>query len=514
MLSSSRKDARLSLKELVIYGFNFTIAVNFIFAFHGFFNNDINHTHQDHYDNLGLHMLWIFAVNGLIACIIAWAYARLLRVHIKEDGGSYVFVRSHSSFFLSWMIGALLYLFLMMTVTSQIVSALRINFGFGSRPFGVHWGSFSNLVLDLLATLIFLSATCLLFLGLKKFKRFFMISVWIKWVLILTLVLIIMIVLLMNLHRGDHIWSDFTNHTRSTINFKSFSTNFMEVFYFFTGVETYATLNKNLKNPRQDLPVGIFLVIFITVIFYILVMLGFIGTLTKTHPQFEANPIFEIFHQLFSHTQWLYYFFSLLMIVCFLVMQLLGIMEGALYTNSIILPMVADDYLPAILAKNKQHNIANNTVKFYIVTTLTMYFLVVILVDIYQGVTGAIASPLDYGEIIGLASLIIIPVYVMVLYITLKLSFNKKITSNLFEKTIWITALVFLLLQVMWYFYSLLMNFIQGGHVAFVAGLELGLLIVILSTLTLFYFCYFHRRLQVNPVRAQQLRNKYCWYDE
>ena len=77
----------------------------------------------------------------------------------------------------------------------------------------------------------------------------------------------------------------------------------MEVFYFFTGVETYATLNKNLKNPRQDLPVGIFLVIFITVIFYILVMLGFIGTLTKTHPQFEANPIFEIFHQLFSHTQ-------------------------------------------------------------------------------------------------------------------------------------------------------------------------------------------------------------------
>lgn len=117
-------------------------------------------------------------------------------------------------------------------------------------------------------------------------------------------------------------------------------------------------------------------------------------------------------------------------------MQLLGIMEGALYTNSIILPMVADDYLPALLAKNKQHNIANNTVKFYIVSTLTMYFLVVILVDIYQGVTGAIASPLDYSEIIGLASLIIIPVYVMVLYITLKLSFYKKIASNLFEKTI------------------------------------------------------------------------------
>lgn len=77
----------------------------------------------------------------------------------------------------------------------------------------------------------------------------------------------------------------------------------MEVFYFFTGVETYATLNKNLKNPRRDLPVGIFLAILTTVIFYILVMLGFIGTLTKTHPQFQANPIFEIFHQLFPNVQ-------------------------------------------------------------------------------------------------------------------------------------------------------------------------------------------------------------------
>lgn len=46
------------------------------------------------------------------------------------------------------------------------------------------------------------------------------------------------------------------------------------------------------------------------------------------------------------------------------------------------------------------------------------------------------------------------------------------------------------------------------------AGLELGLLIVILSTLTLFYFCYFHRRLQSHPIRAQQLREKYCLYNE
>ena len=54
----------------------------------------------------------------------------------------------------------------------------------------------------------------------------------------------------------------------------------------------------------------------------------------------------------------------------------------------------------------------------------------------------------------------------------------------------------------------------RGGHSAFVAGLELGLLIVILTTLTLFYFCYFDRRLRANPIRAQQLREKYCLYNE
>ena len=58
------------------------------------------------------------------------------------------------------------------------------------------------------------------------------------------------------------------------------------------------------------------------------------------------------------------------------------------------------------------------------------------------------------------------------------------------------------------------MKFKRGGHSAFVAGLELGLLIVILTTLTLFYFCYFDRRLRANPIRAQQLREKYCLYNE
>ena len=253
--------------------------------------------------------------------------------------------------------------------------------------------------------------------------------------------------MLVNVGRGHDIYSDFNSSARANIDFKKSSTNFLSIFFFFSGFEMYATLNKNLKNPRRDLPIGMVLVMLATTIFYIFVIVCFLGTLTQDHDQFQKNPAFKLFGQIFGNKTWLHYLFAFTMVICFLSVKFSSTMEGTLYANSIILPMVNDGYLPAVLEKNPKDNITNNTVKFYIVTTLIMHFFVVILVDIYQGATSAEDSPLKYTEILGLGSLIIIPVYSLVLYLALKLSYTKHIKSNIFEMISWGVTLIFLVLQ-------------------------------------------------------------------
>lgn len=254
--------------------------------------------------------------------------------------------------------------------------------------------------------------------------------------------------MLVNVGRGDDIYSDFNSSTRSDIDFKSFSTNFIETFYFFAGFEIYSTLNKNLKNPRRDLPVAMALVMLATTIFYCFVIVCFLGTLTQDHDQFQKNPAFKLFGQLFGNKKWLTYLFAFAMVICFLSVKFSATMEGTLYANSIILPMVNDGYLPAVLEKDPKDNITNNTVKFYMASALIMYFFVVILVDIYQGAVGADKSPLGYSKIIGVATLIILPVYSLVLYLALKLSYTKHIKSSIFEMTAWGVTLFFFFVQI------------------------------------------------------------------
>lgn len=48
---ATKKDARLSLRELFIYGFNYTVGITFIFGFSSLFNQ------EEPGANLGLHII-------------------------------------------------------------------------------------------------------------------------------------------------------------------------------------------------------------------------------------------------------------------------------------------------------------------------------------------------------------------------------------------------------------------------------------------------------------------------
>ena len=48
---ANKKDERLSLKELFLYGFNYTVGITFIFGFKDFFNTTGGGA------NLGMHVI-------------------------------------------------------------------------------------------------------------------------------------------------------------------------------------------------------------------------------------------------------------------------------------------------------------------------------------------------------------------------------------------------------------------------------------------------------------------------
>lgn len=52
---ATKKDARLSLRELFIYGFNYTVGITFIFGFSSLFNHD--DLKEGAGANLGLHII-------------------------------------------------------------------------------------------------------------------------------------------------------------------------------------------------------------------------------------------------------------------------------------------------------------------------------------------------------------------------------------------------------------------------------------------------------------------------
>lgn len=58
----------------------------------------------------------------------------------------------------------------------------------------------------------------------------------------------------------------------------------LTMFFFFAGFEVYTTLSQNLKRPKRDLPLALVWIMFLVVVFYLTVMLSFLGQMTTERP--------------------------------------------------------------------------------------------------------------------------------------------------------------------------------------------------------------------------------------
>lgn len=508
-----RTNEKLTLPELVWFGFNYTVGVTFTAVFAALlYSNKVGAT-------LGTHMIWIFLVEGLIAGTCAWAFARLSRVHPGNNGAAYIYVRSSYGRFWGWLIAFIQYSTLPVIVTSQIISMIRINFTDPDSFLFANWGAWSNFGLDLIGIVIYGLASCVLFLGMRAFKKFVNISAYLKWG---TTALLMIGVIILFVIAGTSNFKEVINHQSLTAS--SFSNAFTTCFFFFLGFETYSTIGKNVRNPQKNISLSIVIVMALSTLFYVLVTVLMIGGVTGI---FSDNPNLQIFHQLGveANAPWLGVIGILIMLICTISLKANAGMQNALYSGGILEPLSIEGYIPAKYKQLNKDNIPFRASILNLIATFVFAFVWLIVPDLIQAISDTskgITTPspvINYGTITGEASLIMILIYMFVISIALKLSWQKKMRHNKFEFTIWSLAFIFLGWQLVMWFISLIEGFItsvndiSNANVKISAAgvtqltsniLQIVYLVAVVIFAIIWYFVYYAPKLKVRLANKTQ----------
>lgn len=514
--SGGKSSDKLSLPELVWFGFNYTVGVSFTAVFATLIYGQVG-------ANLGTHMIWIFLIEGLIAGTCAWAFARLSRVHPGSNGAAYIYTRSTYGRFWGWLIAFIQYSTLPVIITAQIVSMIRINFTNGDF-LQAHWGVWTNLGLDLIGIVAYVLISGILFLGMKAFKRFVNISGYIKWITTFILIIAVIALFIMS---GTSNYEKITESQNLTTS--SFSKAFTSCFFFFLGFETYSTIGKNVKNPQKNISRSIVIVMTLATLFYVLVTVFMIGAMST---YFSDNPNLQIFTILGQklNAEWLGIIGALIMLICTISLKANSQIQNALYGGAILEPLAIEGYISPKFTQLNKEKMPFRAARLNLIISLVFSFVWLVIPDLVQAITDSAkgvdtpSTVIDFGTMTSEVSLIMIIIYTCVMTIALKLSWEKKLRHNKFEFLIWSAALIFLLWQLVMWFVNLTNGFItaiddmkstdavknSAGITALVSNIvQILYLVGVLIFAFIWYRLYYQPKLNIRLLNKTQAK-----YDE
>ncbi|WP_347938220.1 amino acid permease [Mycoplasma feriruminatoris] len=117
-------EKKMSLKEFIWMGFNYTVGVGFIGNLAIFSNIKVQE--EINQQSTGLHIFWIFGLLGFIASICALAFAKLSTIHKSDNnGGTYLYARTSFGRFIGLMVAFVQYVMLPFIIAYQIWGLLK-----------------------------------------------------------------------------------------------------------------------------------------------------------------------------------------------------------------------------------------------------------------------------------------------------------------------------------------------------------------------------------------------------
>lgn len=499
------KNKELNLFSITWMGFSFIAGITFTASFTTILGKD----------SVGGHIYWIFALEGLIAFMCAWAFGKLVQVHPQANGGGSQYARTAFGKFWGLLMGMLNYSVIPLVGMNLLVSMVRQNFdggavdlvGFKNGVFTGSWGSWGSLYLDIIAFGLFIFASTVIFFGIRKYKVVGVAVGYITWTLTLLLMILGLVAGGLNLF-GSNPNNGLLNHTAGIkLGFKNFSSAFTTCFLAYGGIETFITTGKNIKNRSKNVPLAIIIILIATTLFYIIFTLIIMFAVTG---DFKGNPNLQIFENL-SNNVIIKKFGVWMIIACTLLMRFNSSLQLTLFGGSTLEPLAKQRFIPKKLEKENGENVPINGVITTIIISILTSVLFIFIPDIIQGVTGK-STPFDYATLASAASIVLISIYYLIIPVVLVQGFRKKIKLKIWEYIGWILTMGVLTFIIVMYFidlFSTLANPYKDGvfliQPVLASTFQLVYLFAIILVALYLYFVYHKKQMKLLSTNKEEL---------
>lgn len=517
------KKKKMTLYEFVVIGFNYTAAIGFVGSF-ALLSDDKSK------NSIGMHALWVFPLVAILAGTIAWAFARLSEVHkSSNNGAAYIYVRSSFGRFVGAMILMIRYGLLPLLIVIQILFLIKGSFSPGyvgpDSPFKnvFSWaGSFSDLFLDVVGIAIYGAAALSLVFGMKFFKYTNKYMSWIKWGTSALLVLAALYIAFKDPKLGY--WTTSVSKGGGNhINFEGVVQAFIVFFFYFAGFETYSTSGRNIQNPNRNIKLGIMLIMLSATLLYVVVGFIFFAAYNghiDTSQGFRQN--MNIGGWAALNVKWLALAGAIIMLLGQLAMKIQVAVLNSLYGGTSLQPLAKEGYISDWFKKLGRDNlpIRASLLNLTVVGLLSIVWLFIpdTLVAAKVFSDQQISTALSVNALLSTSSSVTIFVYGVVVLAFVKLSYQRKITTKMWEWIAMPLIIVILFVLFVYHYYDVINKATTGSAHLVAAFVELFFVIVLVAVSLIIYFAYYKpkyiKRLKYNPEIQQKLDKEFVVIDD
>ncbi|QVK00452.1 APC family permease [Mycoplasma mycoides subsp. capri] len=504
-------EKKMSLKEFIWMGFNYTVGVGFIGNL-AIFSNIIDSKGNINVQSTGLHIFWIFGLLGFIASICALAFAKLSTIHKSDNnGGTYLYARTAFGRFTGLMVAFIQYVMLPFIIAYQIWGLLKtflltdlsgLDWGFDKIP---NLGNWSSLVLDVLGIIIYFAFALVIFGGMKWFKKMANYSSAVKWATSFVLILAGIVMAFMNGSSNYQMWNHSYNESIHGLSFNAFSKAFVSCFFFFSGFESFATAGKNIKDPEKNLAKGIMITMLVSSIFYIVIMAIFFAAVNPKQG-FSQNMTTGLWNMHpISQIKWLSVLGVVIMFISQIALRANTSVQNALYGGTMLQPMAVEGFISEKYNKLNKDNIPVKASLLNIYVILLVSFIWLIIPDIIYGFQKPGTKLIfNVAQLTEASSAIIISLYIISVLALIKTAILKYIKLRIWEWISFSFALILLVVLFFYHYYALFDVIVKYANKnsnieledLIGAIVELLFVIISLAFAIIWYFTYYNKKLK------------------
>ncbi|WP_338969558.1 APC family permease [Spiroplasma endosymbiont of Labia minor] len=499
---------KISFLGYIWMGFTFVAGITFTASFNVVVM--MQSTADKDTGGIGLNIIWLFVVEFFVVSGAIYAYIKNIKMLPKYNGGAFQIVRTSLGRFWGFYTAILNYILFPLIVVVYLTSMFKNNFtdlvvNFqGDSQF---IGSWTDLFWDLIAYFIYLGIVAFFYLGFNKYKQIVKYAIYAVWILT---AVIISFAIIRIIEVGSMNLNNYTSSIK-TVSYKAFSQVFTSMFFAFSGLESFIIIGNRIKNHIKSLPVGSIIIMFSTMVFYIIFT---ILLLTTSSVNADRNPNNNMFGDgnTFLRTSGI-----IIVVITTFLLRFVSILQITFINSFITQPISMQGYINEKFSYTNKKGIATKAIWLNTIITTVAIILFLILPDIIEGITKQKIG-LEYLQLSQMVSFFILQMHIVVITGTFIQTFKGRLKLSFWEFS-WI-MISYLIIIYAWINYIInqidnLMfikwtnidaNWVREKLSSLMLFIGWGLLIIFVVTIYYAYYMKKIKKLSTSEIGLTQLK--------